>query len=932
MNPSNRKPHFVSFATLAILACACLGWAPQPVLAQYTDTFDSPTATWELGEFDSLGPDKTWQRVRAKDLQRGNGFERLYFNTGNGTKILAANNIPACFVIPELKLSLKVKSSRPGVKLLARVVLPHTPAPDGEGPMKTTLVGDAYTQTDRWQTLSFSKHSNLAKQLEQDLWVLRRKYGGETSIRDAYVDKLILNLYSGPGETEVYVDDLTIRGIVSADQIAKAIEIGFQAKPQKVVEDDQPLFGKRLPSRTPVIAKLDPLIQPASHFQVNQDKKPSLVTKDGSVVLVKGKPFFPRVIQFNGESFNYLKSLGFNTIELPTAATKEQLASASELGIWLVCPAPPSAGLDPIGFEFDSVLAWSVGNRLTGRDLQNVQRTIREIKQSDLREGRPIVAGIESSWKSLGREADIVAIGMEPLGSSFIASQYSSWLRLRKENLGSRATIWGTVQTEFSKALTKQVQAISQHVPPTPLEPQQMKFLAYEALTGGSRGLRFASRSRLDATDPSSRLRAMTIKWLTTHIQQIEPWAAGGALMGELPLDDHHLEVTAFNTNRSRLLLIQRPTHHEQYWAGDTPIETVLFKDPNSTFTDRAMQIGEHGLIPLNNQRHHSGTVVRIDECPYTAAVVFTQDPLVFKSLNESYNRPGHESLLQLHLDISKQWVAILQLIDNQMGKMGRSSATSSGALNEAITNLRKAQELISSQTPAMSIPFLERTDERLAFTRRELVTVPLGEFKSKTSTPFLTHSSLVPLHWQLSGKLAKGNWNPNGLPGGDFENLNHMTSNGWQNKRFPNPLLKTSVELTEDAMVEGNYGLKLKVAPTGAMPPLVQRPPLWVKTAPVNVRKGQFVRIHGWVNVPKVILGSQNGLMIEDSIGGKALAERVPITKGWQEFTLYRAVGENSTLEVTLTMTGVGEAMIDEVTIRTVDLPAPARQAQLDQ
>ena len=76
-------------------------------------------------------------------------------------------------------------------------------------------------------------------------------------------------------------------------------------------------------------------------------------------------------------------------------------------------------------------------------------------------------------------------------------------------------------------------------------------------------------------------------------------------------------------------------------------------------------------------------------------------------------------------------------------------------------------------------------------------------------------------------------------------------------------------------------------------------------------------------MNVPRVIRGNQNGLMILDSLGGQPLAERVPITSGWQEFTLYRCADNREDFGVTFELTGVGSAMIDEVTIRTIDLPA---------
>ena len=97
-----------------------------------------------------------------------------------------------------------------------------------------------------------------------------------------------------------------------------------------------------------------------------------------------------------------------------------------------------------------------------------------------------------------------------------------------------------------------------------------------------------------------------------------------------------------------------------------------------------------------------------------------------------------------------------------------------------------------------------------------------------------------------------------------------------------------------------------------------------------MKVKTGEFVRIHGWVNVPNAFVGSQDGLRITDTLGGPAMAERVPITSGWQEFTLYRGVEKTGEISVSFEMTGIGVANIDEVTIRTIPLPAEGlRQAK---
>ena len=878
-----------------------------PTAAQFHEAFDSMTPSWKRHESDCTIIESKWNQRRSNDVAAKNRFESLEIQNGPGTQILVSHDVPPSFVISELLPSVRIKAEQPGVRLMVRVVLPHTDSPSGDGPMTTMLAGPRYEATGKWQKISFADGKDLTEQLRQEIWLLRRRFNSEVSQRDAYIDKVVLNLYTGAGTTKVQIDDLRLQGMVSAATIADSVRTTGTIK--KDTEVRQTSLNNAV--ATP------------------PEKQESLVQRDGTVLLVKNKPFFPRVVQHNGEPLDYLKAIGFNTIELKSTATFEQLRQAQKLDLWLICPAPSSVGLSPIDFKYDRVLGWSVGDQLSGRDLPVIEQRVREIRESDQRSGRPVIGGAQSDWSQLAQLTDVLSVGVEPIGTSFIASQYSEWIKQRRHATGNGTPVWADIQTELSKSLTAQIGTLAKQSPPIPIEPQQIKFLVYEAITGGARGLRFLSRNRLDATDPVSRLRAQTIEWVNAEITQIEPWAVGGAVMGEIATSDKQIEVTAINTNRSRLLLIQRPTHHEQYLAGDVPVKTISFQDSATNGNRSAYLIDQSGIVSLPNSQNHAGINIQVDNCPFAAAVVLTQDPLVMNKLRSSYERVGKQSIMQMHTELTQQWLAITQLIDQQMERMGKKPPQTSGALDEAATAFRTAQTLINGSSPQTAVDYLNRADERLSFVRREMVTGPLGMFQSKTSTPFVAHASLIPLHWELSGRLGTSTWKPNGLAGGDFENLGHMMSNGWENRRLDNEKLITNVELSEAARVDGRYGLKMSVYPRTNTPYLVESTPLWISTPEVPIKGGQLVRIHGWVNVPQVIQGTHDGLMITDSLGGTDMAERIPVTRGWQEFTLYRGAPSDGVLKVTFSLGGVGEALLDEVTIRAVDLPqATPRQA----
>ena len=201
----------------------------------------------------------------------------------------------------------------------------------------------------------------------------------------------------------------------------------------------------------------------------------SLVKRDGTVLLVEQKPFFARIVEHNGESFEYLKAIGFNTIELKSNATADQLREAKKTGVWLIAPPPASVGVEPIGFEYDSVLAWSVGRKLSGRNESQIRQLIREIRETDRRKGRPIFGHSISHWSTIARQLDIHSIGLQPIGTSHLLSQYSDWIQTRAKSIGSSLPICADVQTELSSEILDQTTSIFGSSPPTPLEFQQIK-------------------------------------------------------------------------------------------------------------------------------------------------------------------------------------------------------------------------------------------------------------------------------------------------------------------------------------------------------------------------------------------------------------------------------------------------------------------------
>ena len=98
--------------------------------------------------------------------------------------------------------------------------------------------------------------------------------------------------------------------------------------------------------------------------------------------------------------------------------------------------------------------------------------------------------------------------------------------------------------------------------------------------------------------------------------------------------------------------------------------------------------------------------------------------------------------------------------------------------------------------------------------------------------------------------------------------------------------------------------------------PAAIETPPILFTSPAVQVQAGQIVCIHGWVNVPTAAADSGEALMVIDSLSGECLADRIGQTKGWRQFSLYRAAPRAGPMCVTFALSGIGEAWLDDVEI----------------
>lgn len=829
---------------------------------------------------------------------------RFDFENGPGSEVLVAWPIPPAWLIPEFDVELDLLPERPHARLMIRVVLPDAEDPDAGGPLTVWLEGPTASTGGRWNRLRFSDHhTDLATLLKRQIWFLRSRLGPSVTDREAYIDAVGVNLYSGPGSHTAWLGQPTTTGAIPANPSQPAAPPRLQLVHDSAVAPAGLRTSGELPSSAP--------------------PDQAVAVRNGTVIELAGQPFFARIIQHNGEPFGWLKELGFNTIQLPAAATDQQLAAAAEAGVWLVCPPPASLGLVPLDARHDRVIGWSLGLRRVAADLPLGQQLLEQLRQHDPRQNRILCAEVSSGFQAWGNLLDVAQLGSAGWSVGQEPGQYGDWIANARLATGDRIPVWADVPSEYPAELVRQVMAMAGQVPPLPMDLPTMEWMAFQSIAGGARGIRVLSRSRLDADDPQSRLRALSLRRLNQRLSVAEPWAAGGIILGNAD-GENGARTSALKTSRGQLLIATRSSGTLPALAGDAPIQTVRLPDRWSSVSDQAWQITDEGLVPLAGQYSVNGTEVQIDHAAWLALVVVTQDPSLVQQLNQTWRTLDIRNTVEMRRELTSQWLAILQVVTGQLNGQGRDFALVNRAIADAIDQIGNAEASLNSPTPALASLALDQADQRLAFARQQLLRMAREPFSRHNSSPLLEHTALLPQHWQLANRLAGNSWAPNGLSGGDFENLQHMQAAGWETVQADETGLSTSVALSVAARQGGRYGLLLSAEHATPHAGLCEAPPLRVHSAPVFVPANKLVRIHGWFRIPRPLTHAGRGLVIHDSWGGPALPVQSTESGEWQEFTLYRSNGQDADLRVHVILDGYGEAQLDELTVETIDLPAP--------
>jgi hypothetical protein len=917
-----------TWVAVAVLALAT-GALAQQILQ---NPFEGRDTLWVPGAHDAAYQE-TLHRITDESAHNGQRSETIQLKAQPGSFIYYTCDVGRAPVTEDLIVNLWVRAKQPGIQLLCRVVLPRERDPQNPTDPLTVLVPvDTYTLVNRWQALTLREP---VKRLRQEIGKLRAKLQRDVVSDGAYVDRLILNVYSGPGETKVWTDDLEIGPV-------------FDVRPPTAA-------GAGAPGR------------PAATQQLSE------VQLKGTKLLVGGQNFFLLGIRHTGTPLKVLREAGFNTVWLDETTPPGLIEQAVGLGFRIVptltSPDMPERGGRTPGvltsreafgrtvsafLQSDGVLGWDLGGNLTCDQAPEVFRTAAAFRDLDPDAKRPVLADVADGLRSyaMSEFQDRLMLGTHrwPLLTALPLYGYKEWLAQRRRLVTPKTFCWTWIQThlpDWFLNLAYDSGAGGKFDEPIGPQPEQIRLLSYIAAGCGYRGLGYWS-DRFLADSHTGRDRLLELALLNQEFQMLEPLLVGAEDPEPEWIETTNPEVKAavLRTDKAVLVLVVWLGLGGQLVPGQGSPYSLSLTVPLVPASSQCWEVLPGRLRSYKTERVLGGKKVFLKDFNLTTALVFTSDlgPNGLVVRFQEQQRRMRKAAAQWSNDLAEEELAKALRVQAELDKAGQKLPDGDDLAAKAkewidkCRNYRRNGEFSDAYTAAQvalqSVRLLMRAHWDQA----------IRGLDTPVASPYAVSFYTLPRHYQFVEEVRRLRPEANALPDGTFETPPSEMMKDWRLDVVP-PL--DAVEVTARRVTEAPHGgkqcLELKVTPKKPelAPQVLERTFVAIHSPAVRLPPGTPVKISAWVRINKPITGSPDGALLYDSAGGEPLAVRLvlPTTGGpvgllptWQQFTLYRKVPASGTIGVTMALTGLGTACFDDVSIEPLTLKGPAAAADTTQ
>ncbi len=835
------------------------------------DGFETGRPVWRQEETDATFLLRDHDRT-DRAAREGRYSERFRFQAGLGSALYYSYAVPRTPVVEDLKATLYVRANRPGVQLFGRVILPADTDPETGRPTSILVPGTSYDAANRWQRIELS---DLPVAIERQARVLRLGTGRPISLEGAYLERLVVNLYGGPGESEVFLDELRLSPVVDATPARPAPE---DSKPEPAASD------------------------------ANAPSTKARIQLGGNYLTKDGYDWFPQIVSAPGADLETLRRVGFDVLALEPGARQDVIGEAVRLG-FLLMPALGTGhdvDVEATGARLandpfrDAVAFWNLGSalgasadpRLRQEELERIRRLIRSVHEQP--EGSPriataTVAGWFEKYALFGQNLDLVGVEARGIGSAMEPIETYHYLANRRTLTATKnpnAPFWAWIDVTAPDVLRTSVWGFD--APPAwgwpRVQPEQLRIYAFAALSAGYRGLAFRADAELTRASGQARLYELTL--LIAQIRLLEAilarssdpiaqWpafppdpkpvlvynstgmAGGFSQMGrngnQTKFDEvkahPEIKVTSIDTadTRSKLLLVNAFAQGGQWQPGQMAVRdlNLLIPAPESA---QAFEISLGGVDALTTRRDTGGRRITIPTFDTATMVLVTTDLAAVDQIRAAVEsiRPRAVDILIKQAELQYQEVAEINAMLASEGYPIRNAEDLLMAASRSLQSAREARDRQDFSTAwseartvgqALRMVMRGHWNKALYEVRKAVLInaktdglppVRSADGVANQPAPLVSPVACPPLlTFQTLPQLYKGDWlkailgsqvpfGPNRLPSGSFEDTaSAIREAGWVDESYAVEGVKASLSIkTGEGWGESRQAIRLEVVP----------------------------------------------------------------------------------------------------------------------
>ena len=602
----------------------------------------------------------------ARAAHGGRLSERFQFDAGPGSRFFVSYALPQILIADETTVSLYVRANRPGVRIYCRVVLPADVDPDTKAPSYVLVPGTVFDQVDRWQRLELL---GMVPEIERQARVLRAASRRPVPLKGAYLDRVVVNLLAGPGEAEVFLDDLEVTPVPRSllDELAQR-RASSTADPRAAARAD----GRAPGSGSAAKAAVD---------QVRLQR--NLLEK--RVSESRFAPWLPTVVDAPGANPVKLRQAGFDVLVVDGTSDPERYRPAVKQGALLMARLSDTTagdGPDRVRSQIDSqplkesVVFWHIGDHYGRKreikdrvvELERFRAAIAAVRGTDERLSHLATATVDGDLPQYARApTGTDLIGIEPRLWSSVQNPLEAYdfliqrrLLTYQSNLGN--LFWAWLPVSASPEVMRNIWG--DDTPPSwgtpPVQPEQVRLMTYLALAAGYRGLVYTGDA--DLTRPAGRAVWIELSFLNFEIDLCEsilaendraiPWYSlydpdplpvpSNAIQlpskrppqkkENAPRGELHAAAVSLKDRKGALLLVGDFASGAQFQPGQLATDKLVVT-PILPESAQAFQITPGEIKFLKPERVPGGTRLTLEEFDTTALVLCTGDLAIYERI-----------------------------------------------------------------------------------------------------------------------------------------------------------------------------------------------------------------------------------------------------------------------------------------------------------